>query len=41
MVKVKILTGSNRTSKTVLQTKITKEGDRAVDQIEFTIPKMN
>ena len=39
MSKVKILVGSNYTSKTILQSKLTKEGDRAVDQLEFQIPK--
>ena len=39
MSKVKILLGSNYTSKTILQSKLTKEGDRAVDQLEFQIPK--
>ena len=39
MAKVKILAGSSYTSKTVLKSQLTKEGDRAVDQIEFHIPK--
>lgn len=39
MSKVKILIGDNYTSKTIIQSKLTKEGDRGVDQIEFTIPK--
>ena len=39
MSKVKILVGSNYTERTILQSKLTKEGDRAVDQIEFNIPK--
>jgi hypothetical protein len=39
MSKVKILVGSNYTERTILQSKLTKEGDRAVDQLEFQIPK--
>jgi len=39
MAKVKILVGDNNTAKTILQSKLTKEGDRAVDQMEFSIPK--
>ncbi len=39
MARVKILVGSNHTSKTLLKSKLTKEGDRAVDQIEFHVPK--
>ena len=39
MSKVKRLVGSNYTEKTILQSKLTKEGDRAVDQLEFQIPK--
>ena len=39
MARVKILVGSNHTAKTLLRSKLTKEGDRAVDQMEFHIPK--
>ena len=39
MTRVKILVGSDYTAKTLLRSKLTKEGDRAVDQIEFHIPK--
>lgn len=39
MAKVRVLVGSTYTDKTVLQSRLTKEGDRAVDQIEVHIPK--
>jgi len=39
MVQLKILVGDNYTPKSVLESQLTKEGDRAVDQMEFTIPK--
>ena len=39
MTRVKLLTGSNYTPRTILRLKLTKEGDRAVDQMEFDIPK--
>ena len=39
MSKVKILVGSSYTSKTILESSVKKEGDRAVDQIQFAIPK--
>jgi hypothetical protein len=39
VTRVKILVGSDYTAKTLLRSKLTKEGDRAVDQIEFHIPK--
>ena len=39
MAKIKVLVGSNYTEKTLLESKLTKEGDRAVDQMEIYIPK--
>lgn len=38
MSKVKILVGDSYTSKTLLSASLTKEGERAVDQMEFSIP---
>jgi len=39
MAKVKVLIGSSYTSKTILQSQLTKEGDRGVDQMQVNIPK--
>ena len=39
MTKVKILTGSNYTRRTLLRSELSKEGDRAIDQITVDLPK--